>query len=158
MAISYIGYEVDTSDYTSLLADIDAELVLENNELVEIGQRMALFIKERTGKGLDYEQKPFAKYSERYADFRDARGRNTDFVDLLFEGHMMANMFGFTDGSGDAIVEVLGAADKRKTHWHNEGTKLMPQRRFLDLDDAGPEAATLAEMAAFFMARRIEGL
>lgn len=157
MALTYIGYEVDLSDVEATLAQMDAELELTENELFRIGARAAFMIKQRTANGVGFDGKRFHPYSEDYAEFRKEHGRNTSPVDLLFEGHMLAATMGFTDGEY-AIVKVLGEAEGRKAHWHNEGTKRMPQRRWLDIDEGGAEAETLAEMAAQFMASRIEQL
>lgn len=157
MAVSYIGYEVDVSDLERILDEIDAQMQLSNGELMQIAQRAAFMIRTRTAQGRDYQGLPFEEYSEIYAEFRDDTGRNVSPVDLLYEGHMLASMTAFTDGS-DAIVGFSSAAEARKANWHNEGTKHMPQRRFLDIDEEGQEAFQLASMAAEFMAARIESL
>jgi phage gpG-like protein len=44
----------------------------------------------RTRKGLDVNGQPLRPYSERYAKFRQKKGRNTDPVDLTFTGNMLA--------------------------------------------------------------------
>lgn len=154
MATGYVGYEIDLSDLEALLDEVEGELRLEDNELARIGARAAFMIKRRTAKGIDYAGDPFERYSESYADFRAEHGRNVSPVDLLFEGNMLAALQNFVEG-GEAVVGFASGAEARKASWHNEGTKRMPRRRFLDFLEDGDEEQTLAEMAAKFMAERI---
>ena len=152
--MTYVGYEIDLSDLDEMLARAEGELRLEDSELARIGARAAFMIKGRTASGTDYAGNPFERYSESYADFREEHGRNTSPVDLLFEGHMLAGLQNFVEG-GTAVVSFASASEARKANWHNEGTRRMPQRRFLDMLEDGDEEQTLAEMAANFMAERI---
>jgi hypothetical protein len=44
-------------------------------------------IRQRTGEGLDVDDRPFAAYSQEYAETRRLLGRNTGSSDLLMDGN-----------------------------------------------------------------------
>lgn len=44
----------------------------------------------RTQDGVDVNGMPFAEYEEKYAKYRERKGRQTDPVNLLFTGNMQA--------------------------------------------------------------------
>ncbi len=131
------------------LQDIDPT----EGDLLFAAERQRTRILERTARGVDFEGRPFAPYSERgpyyrrgvkyasYADYKRQLGRNT--VDLTGDRapHMLQATVSKARGAVEAIVGIYGAEADRASG-HNEGNpgKGLPQRRFLDASDADVDA------------------
>lgn len=153
--MAFVGTEIflDTSEFEEL---IQQDSLLTSSQLTEIANRAVLFIVERTAEGRDAFGNRFARYSESYRRFRRRRGRSVR-PDLSFDGTMMGSLTGGFD-NGAALVFFANRAQALIADFHtsDEPRSVMPKRDFLDIDPDGEEHEVLAEMAANFIAQRLE--
>jgi hypothetical protein len=136
---------------------VDVEALLRLIASLVVGH-----IRERTGKGLDVDDKPFKPYSEDYAADRAALGRNTSPVTMLMTGGMVGSV-GIVDEDADSVTIGLGTGTspqlspptrtrRRKTtgkrgpphnllgRWHQEGQGNNPKRRWFGVSPRGDKA------------------
>jgi phage gpG-like protein len=93
-------------------------------------------MKTRTLAGKDFEEVPFAPYSESYADFRSKKGRPTDKVDLFFKGHMFGSMDWETiDGGVRLFFNDAQQAAKAHGLHHGYLPHRLPARPFFEMSD-----------------------
>jgi len=65
--------------------------IASNAELMgQIGSYLKLAVEERTARGTDADDKPFASYNPQYAEKRRGAGRPVQKVDLFFTGSMFS--------------------------------------------------------------------
>lgn len=76
-------------NFSRMKAEIQQQIIREM-------ERVAVDNKEevvtRTGRGLDYDGKPFARYSAKYARFKSDKGRNVSRPDLRLSGRMLQSI------------------------------------------------------------------
>ena len=96
---------------------------------------------ERTLSGLDYNGKPFPKYSEEYKKSLEFKiyGKS-DKVNLLLSGEMLNSMTWLSRRNGDLKVYILGKHNNDKARGHHSGkygkSKNIKVRRFLGLSNS----------------------
>ena len=63
--------------------------LVDRKTLERMGSFVALGLKKRTAKGVDFEDQRFVHYSAGYARYRAKKGRPTGKVNLFFKGRML---------------------------------------------------------------------
>lgn len=106
---------------------------LTEDELSIVLETALDIVKTRTQDGFDYLYHPFADYSESYAEVRRKLGLSTK-PDLTRSGDMLKSLTGVVIDNGIELYAELPAP------FHNEGTSVMPMRRFLDLAESDKES------------------
>ena len=92
----------------------------------------AFAIKERTARGVDYQEKEFAPYSVAYEELRRKKGRAVDKVNLLFKGKMLGAIT--TDArKGEGTIFFSSATESDKAYRHVAGLGNLPKREFFRL-------------------------
>jgi len=82
------------------------------NALSITAQEGINIIEERTESGVGFKGGAFAKYSEKYAKFRKAKGRGSK-VDLQFTGRMLGSMTSKADRKKATIFFTRGEEAKK---------------------------------------------
>lgn len=146
-----VELDLDLDDVESIL---DTTQLLSDGELSEIAWRAVAMIDARTSRGRDAYGNAFAPYSEAYLK-KLKKKRRSRKVNLLDTGAMMGAMQGGSEGNAAFVFFAnQSAAQIADFHTSDSPRSVQKQRNFLDLDEDGREAETLAEMAAVFIARR----
>lgn len=146
--------DIDISDIERRLGEMESQATWTDEELERIGARAVAIIEGRTGRGIDAFGKPFKPYSTRYAKRRKDAKRRVDVVNLEFGGHMLGALQVVVE-EGSALLAFTNATEARKAFWHNEGTRHLPQRRWLDIDPNGVDTRDLTEMALEMIRSRL---
>lgn len=146
--------DIDISDIERRLGEMESQATWTDEELRNIGRRALDIIERRTERGIDAFGKPFKPYSTRYAKFRKEAKRGADVVNLQFEGHMRGDVHVVVD-EGSALLAFANANFAKRAFWHNEGTRHLPQRRWLDIDPNGVDTRDLTEMALEMIRSRL---
>lgn len=147
---------------------------LTDRQLSSLANRAVFEIKKRTnpdsGYGLDFEEKPFAKYSKKYAKKKHKTVRQAidrarvNLVGFKAKGSaggtgglMLASLAGSAQ-SGAARVHFSNVDAARIANFHNslKPRKKIPLRRFLDFGHKTKSYENLAQMAMRFLITNIE--
>jgi hypothetical protein len=105
-----------------------------------IGKRIVQFIKDRTDKGLDKNNKNFHKYSESYIkslDFKIA-GKSSSNVNLQLTGDMIGTLDVLNTDSDKGYITIgyKDGTENDKAAYQQENTqKGFPKRLFLGISD-----------------------
>lgn len=149
-------------DFDIVLEPMQIEKLFENRKapllsqaaLQEIADFAVIMIIRRTKKGRDVKGRRFKMYSRSYEKYRAKQGLSKS-VTLQRTGRMLNSLVG-KGGIVNAIVRHGRKRGVRKlSRYHNEGTKTMPKRRFLGIDEGTWEYRALVSMAADKLAERI---
>lgn len=104
----------------TLLIKIDSAYSADQRVL--IGQDVVEFIKDRTRRGLDKNNKPFRSYSKGYAKTLDFKvsGKSTHDVNLELSGDMLIGLSVLSNGVGFIKLGFDTGRDNDKAAWNAE--------------------------------------
>jgi len=128
--VEEIGDAIDSIDYD--------ELMLRGIQI----------IKDKTESGVDYQNRPFRKYSKDYEETRLQKQLPINKVDLFFTGNMMSAITADSDNDG-AVIKFLNKHDSGKAFSHIRGSGSLPVRDFFFFDD--DDMDELLDMAMSFV-------
>jgi hypothetical protein len=86
---------------------------------------------DKTARGLDYRGRVFAPYSKEYA-----KKKGKTRPDLKASGRMLGAVTAKVDTPQHGTVSIRDAKGAEIGTYHNEGTKKMPQREFMNITQA----------------------
>lgn len=165
--MSTVALEIDTSAVNLTLDQW--ERVLRNPQIrdpamQELGDYLVQSIVRKTRRGVDYTGKPFAEYSDIYAEYRVEHGRAETPVDLTFTGKMLNSLDSVVTGEGNILI-YFNVAERGQIAWYHNANlaedprprKKMPLRRFVDIDPNSPEWKRAGSVFAAAIARQLEG-
>jgi hypothetical protein len=151
----FVWYDI-ADDLDLVAAEIDDRLRhWPKRDLIDLANRGIQLIQERTESGRDMRGDMFEPYSEEWAEVRRETGRNTDVVDLLYEGHMRANMTPKAD-RGEAVIFFPDSIEGMKAMAHHEGTETLPERAWFGFQEGTSEHNAMQQEALFLASQRIE--
>ena len=111
--------QVDSSRVTVLLDKTIKTLPQEIDRALSVTALQGInIIQDRTAEGRGYKG-GFAPYSQSYARFRQARGRQTSPVDLNFTGRMLGSMAKRKISRGVQEIYFTRATEARKARFNN---------------------------------------
>lgn len=143
-----MSISVDVSDRVSNLpAEIQA--AISHMDFVRLGIGGMASIKNRTAQGISVDGSQFRPYSDWWAAEREATGHQTDFVDLVFDGNMLAAMDVQQDTFG-ASIGFRTASEAEKAARNNA------MRNFFDLN-ADEVDENLADVVDLIMQEIADG-
>lgn len=131
--------EADFTDFEQMIDDVYAAIDIIQADLDECADLLVFRITDRTRRGEDIYGLPFDAYATKTKQSRRKRGRRTSPVTLQDTGRMLASMRGRADGDV-ALVYFASRTEGRKAAWLDEGTRHMPERRFMDATPADLDA------------------
>lgn len=105
-----------------------------------IGKRIVEFIKDRTDKGVDKDNKNFSKYSPSYINSLDFKiaGKSASNVNLQLTGDMIGvlDILNSDSDKGYITIGYTSGPENDKAAWQQENTqKGFPKRLFLGISD-----------------------
>lgn len=127
------------------------------DDLAELASLAMYRIKTRTKRGEDMFGQAFAPYSEEWEEVRREKGRQTDHVDLVFDGNMFAAMTPQVEG-GAGVVGWTSRFEAMKAMGHHRGLGDLPERPWFGVAEGTDDMAILMNEAVLLLHRRIEGL
>lgn len=153
-----VYFKFDVGPSIAMLNAVEGELKRwPRDDLMELASVAMFRIKFRTERGKDMYGDPFAPYSEEWAETREEMGRQTDHVDLVFNGHMIAAMTPAT-ALGTAVVGWTSRHEAMKAMAHHRGLGDLPERPWFGIAEDSDDWQVLQERALVLVHRRIEAL
>lgn len=130
----------EAADFFDRLGKFISERALSNEALDQMGAKAVEMIVRRTRTGIDANGRPFKAYNPSYAA---AKGKSV--VNLTDTGDMLDSLMHEVEGERLRIFFGDGEQEA-KASFHNFGTRHLPVRQFMDLQQS--EIQELAEIAA----------
>lgn len=144
--------EADFTDFEQMIDDVYAAIEITKADLDECADLLVHRIIDRTRRGEDIYGMPFDAYAEKTKQSKRKRAHRTSPVTLQDTGRMLASMRGRSDGDV-ALVYFASRTEGQKAAWLDEGTRHMPERRFMDATPADLDAC--ADMLLDRIIRRL---
>lgn len=146
--------------------------VIDNGDLLLLGQLAVTIVVARTKKGLDADGKTFKAYALAYADERERASLRSTPVDLVRKGHMLGGMVPAVTGVNEVTVGFVSATEAAKAEAHTRGVDRtvsargrnggsyqrharLPKRDFLDVR-LPTELDLIAEAVSEMLAEKAE--
>lgn len=98
-------------------------------EMREAASRIERDMRERTGRGVDTQERAFQPYSPKYAEKRVKSGRSSR-VDLVWSGNMLRSIQTTTTANSAKVFIRAGRNEAVYGAAHQDGNARLPRRRW----------------------------